>query len=560
MGDGGLAVCFGLADGFDLGAAGFAAGRKGGKAFFQRGAAGSGVLGTLFQRSDLAVSQLSILAAGHLFQPLGAERLCQLVLLGQKAVAALCNAAQLGGQLLDLRRQLCLLQGGGIGLGAAVVQRSLQGVHLLLCVLHGSFQLGSGGFQPLLLCLCTHPVVGGSDLLAGGGGQLCLQSICLLFTLVGLFLCGKAVFLQLGRLQAQLFHFLLAGEQTGAALHAAAGKAAACIDHLSVHGDHLVVVAVVPRHAGGLVDILHHDDAPQQVRDDILVPGVGLHQRRRQPRRTGKPSPERAGLHGIQRQKGGAACMVVAQQGDSGFRGGFVFHHDVLQRTAQRSLDGNLAPGLHLQDGGYRPQNAPQTACPGGAHDRTHRVLVAVHVLFQFPQHRKALPGGIQFPAQPLLGGIGFVQRGLAAAQLEFQTGADVAQLLFVFFQRLAVLYSIGQILFCLFQLCGSIPGALFQRGQTLPGGIAGGFGGSLCHLCFGALCGVVGKLCPQAVLAGTAGGAGICQPGKFGVQRFDLCRKLFARCLHGLCHGTVALQGGIRLGGILLPGGDLLL
>ena len=301
MGDGGLAVGLGLADGRDLGAAGFAAGSKGGKAFFQCSAAGSGVLGTLFQRGNLAVSQLRVLAAGHLFQPLGAERLCQLVLLGQKAVAALCNAAQLGGQLLDLRRQFCLLQGSGIGLGAAVVQRSLQGVHLLLCVLHGSFQLGSGGFQPLLLRLCTHPVVGGSDLLAGGGGQLCLQSICLLFALVSLFLCGKAVFLQLGRLQAQLFHLLLAGEQTGAALHAAAGKAAACIDDLSIHGDHLVVVTVVPRHAGGFVDILHHDDAPQQVRDDILVPGVGLHQRRGQPCRAGQPSPKHAGLHGIQR-------------------------------------------------------------------------------------------------------------------------------------------------------------------------------------------------------------------------------------------------------------------
>ena len=560
MGNGGLAVRLGLTDGCDLGAAGFAAGRKGGKAFLQRGAAGSGIFGTLFQRSDLAVSQLRVLAAGHLFQPLGAERLCQLVLLGQEAVAALRDAAQLGSQLLDLRCQLCLLQSSGIHLCAAVVQSSLQGVHLLLRILHSSFQLGGGSFQPLLLGLCTHPVVGGSDLLAGGGGQLCLQSICLLFALVGLFLCGNAVLLQLCRLQAQLFHLLLAGEQTGAALHATAGKAAACIDHLSVHGDHLVVVAVVPRHAGGFVDILHHDDAPQQVRDDILVPGVCLHQRRGQPRRAGQPSSEHAGLHGVQRQKGGAACMVIAQQSDRGFRGGFVFHHDVLQRTAQCGLDSHLAPGLHLQDGGYRPQNAPQTAGPGGAHDRAHRVLVAVHVLFQFPQHRKALPGGIQFPAQPLLGGIGFIQCGLAAAQLEFQTGTDVAQLLFVFLQRLAVLYGIGQILFCLFQLCGGVPGALLQRGQALPGGVSGGFGGSLCHLRLGALCGAVGKLCPQAVLAGTTGGAGICQPGKLGVQRLDLCRKLFACGFHGLCHGTVALQSSIRFGGVLLPDGDLLL
>ena len=32
-----------------------------------------------------------------------------------------------------------------------------------------------------------HTVVGGSDLLTAGGGQLGVQSICLLFTLVGLF-------------------------------------------------------------------------------------------------------------------------------------------------------------------------------------------------------------------------------------------------------------------------------------------------------------------------------------------------------------------------------------
>ena len=252
--------------------------------------------------------------------------------------------------------------------------------------------------------------------------------------------------------------------------------------------------------------------------------------------------------------------MVIAQQGDGCLGSSFGFHYDVLQSAAQRGLDGNLAPGFDFQDGGYRPQNAPQTAGSGGAHNRAHRVLVAVHVLFQLPQHRKALPGGIQFPAQPLLGGISFVQCGLAAAQLEFQTGADVAQLLFVFFQCLAVLYSIGQILFCLFQLCGGVPGALLQRGQALPGGISGGFCSSLCHLCLGALCGAAGKLCPQAVLAGTAGGAGICQPGKLGVQCLDLCRKLFARCLHGLCHGAVALQSGVRFGGVLLPGGDLLL
>lgn len=37
--------------------------------------------------------------------------------------------------------------------------------------------------------------------------------------------------------------------------------------------------------------------------------------------------------------------MVVAQQGDGRLGSGFVLHHNVLQCAAQRSLNGNLAPG-----------------------------------------------------------------------------------------------------------------------------------------------------------------------------------------------------------------------
>ena len=51
--------------------------------------------------------------------------------------------------------------------------------------------------------------------------------------------------------------------------------------------------------------------------------------------------------------------MVVAQQGDGSFRGGFVLHHDVLQGTAKRGLNGDLPARLHPQDGGHRPDDAP---------------------------------------------------------------------------------------------------------------------------------------------------------------------------------------------------------
>ncbi len=128
------------------------------------------------------------------------------------------------------------------GLFPAVCQLGVQGVDLLLPRGKGRPGLLHGGFQPLALCFGPHTVVGGSDLLTAGGGQLCVQGICLLFALVGLFLSGKAFLLQFRSLDTQLLQLLLAGEQTRAALDAAAGKAAARVDDLTVQRDHLVAV------------------------------------------------------------------------------------------------------------------------------------------------------------------------------------------------------------------------------------------------------------------------------------------------------------------------------
>ena len=79
-------------------------------------------------------------------------------------------------------------------------------------------------------------------------------------------------------------------------------------------------------------------------------------------------------------------------------------------------------------------------------------------------------------------------------------------------------------------------------------------------HLRFGAPGCQAGKFCFQGILAGTAGTAGIGQTCDLRVQCLDLCRQLFALRFHGLCHGPVALQGGLCLGAVLFPGADLFL
>ena len=155
----------------------------------------------------------------------------------------------------------------------ALCQGRLQSVDLLLAVAAGRFQLGGSSFQPLLLCLGTHFVVGGGDLFTGRGGQLCLKGIYLLFAAVGLFLRGKAVLLQFCSLYPQLFHLLLAGKEARRPLNAAAGEAAARVDDLTVQRDHLVVVAQLPGHTGGFVDVVHHHDAAQQIRHDVTHSG-----------------------------------------------------------------------------------------------------------------------------------------------------------------------------------------------------------------------------------------------------------------------------------------------
>ena len=129
---------------------------------------------------------------------------------------------------------------------------------------------------------------------------------------------GVAGGLQPGQAGAQLLQLLLAAEHAHAAGGGATGKAAARVDDLPVQRNDAVAVAQVPGHGGRLGQVLHHDDAAQQVVDDVLVAGVGLHQVGGHLGGAGQPAAEAAALHGVQRQKGGAAALFRLQKGDGG--------------------------------------------------------------------------------------------------------------------------------------------------------------------------------------------------------------------------------------------------
>ena len=319
------------------------------------------------------------------------------------------------------------------------------------------------------------------------------------------------------------------------------------------------MVAQLPGHTGGFVDVVHHHNAAQQIRHDVRIAGVGLDEAGRQPGRTGKTPPEKAGLNGVQRQKGGAARVLAAEQGDAGLGGGFVLRHDVLQRAAQCRFNGDFPPRLDAQNRRHRPDDAPQTAGRRGPHDRLDRVLVAVHILFQLFQHAEALTGGVQFTAKLLLGGIGLIEGGATAFQLELHAGLHICQLLFVLGQHLPVLDGIGKVLLCLVPLGLEGLSVLGEGGQLLLRGLSGGFGGGFRHLCLGTLRRQVGHLSPQDVPAGAAGVVLAGQTQEFRVQLGQLCGQLLPCRCHGPGHGAVAFQRGGSLGAVLLACGDVL-
>lgn len=171
-------------------------------------------------------------------------------------------------------RQLCGVPdhlGFGVGLG-------------LFCLSAGCLVLGHGG---LLVRNFGFDVAGrllvlgggfrqafqfqpGADVFGGGVHALALGTRQLGTEVIYLGLAGGqfffgfgALFFQLFQPGAQLVQLLFAAEHADAAGRGAAGEGAARVDDLAVQRDDAVAVAEVPRHGGGLGQVLDHDDAAQ---------------------------------------------------------------------------------------------------------------------------------------------------------------------------------------------------------------------------------------------------------------------------------------------------------
>ena len=259
----------------------------------------------------------------------------------------------------------------------------------------------------------------GVHALALGTGQLGGEVIDL--RLAGgqlLFGLGAAGF-QLGQPAAQLVQLLLAAEHADTAGGGAAGEGAAGVDDLSVQRDDAVAVAEAPRHGGGFGQILDHNDAAEKIVDDMLIFRVCFDKVCGNLCRAGQSARKAGALHGVQRQEGGAPGALILQKADGGAGTALILDHDVLQRKAERCLDGGLVALFDREDTGHRADDAPQAARPGRPHDRLDTLLVAVHVALQILQNMDALGGG-GFFAVGLLQGLGGV-RLLAAAAVQLE-------------------------------------------------------------------------------------------------------------------------------------------
>ena len=279
--------------------------------------------------------------------------------------------------------------------------------------------LGYGGGQSIKLQRGAQPFGGSIHALGLGAGELGGKVIHLGLAGVQLFFSIGTLFLQLDQTGAQFIQLLLAAEHTHAAGSGAAGKRTAGVDDLSVQRDDAVAVAQVFGHSGGFGQILDHDDAAEQVIDDVLVARVALDQIGGDLGGAGEAAGEAGALHGIQRQEGGAACALVLQKADGRTGAALVLDHDVLQSKAEGRLDGGLIAFFDGEDARHRADDAPQTTARSGAHDSLDALLVAVHVALQVFQNVDAL-GGVG----PLL--VGLLQRVgsfslLAAAAFQFQ-------------------------------------------------------------------------------------------------------------------------------------------
>ena len=384
---------------------------------------------TAFQVPDGGLVQAHVLLGGQTGQAGLAQLVGQAGPGGKEAVVASGQLGQLGLQGGDLLAQAGLLSLGLLQLLAAAADGLVQLLALGGTQLGGGLGLADGRFDAAQLALGADLIAARGDGLAGGGGQLGVQSFHLGLQLIRRGLGLALLILQGADLFAQVLDLLAAAEQTGGLAHATTGEGTARVDDLTVGGDDPVAVVQRTGDPAGLLDLVHHDDAAQEVGHDVVVFGVVFHQTGCHPGAAGQAGGvEVAALHGVQRQEGGPARTLVAQESHGCLGGAFAVHHDVLQREAQGGLDGHLIARLHREDAAHRADDAPQPVVLGGLHHGLDAVLVAVHIPFQVGQQLQPLGGGLQLTVQ--LGGraVRLLQLLLPAGQLQVQAVFHIFQ------------------------------------------------------------------------------------------------------------------------------------
>ena len=160
----------------------------------------------------------------------------------------------------------------------------------------------------------------------------------------------------------------------------------------------------LPGHSHGVVQVLHQNDAPQQIADDALEGPVGLHQVGRDAHKPGAliqaPLLERLALDGALRQECGAAAVAALQKSDGGLAVGFAVHDDILHSPAQRRLNGDGIGILGPEQGGNRTVDPAQPSAPGLLHHQAHGLGEALIVPLELLEHLRSGPVGLQFDAQ----------------------------------------------------------------------------------------------------------------------------------------------------------------
>ena len=254
-----------------------------------------------------------------------------------------------------------------------------------------------------------------------------------------------------------------------------AGHRAAGVQNIPLQSNQLILMAVFFRQLHRFIQILHHNNAPQQVQCDLpkfFIKSDQVIGRTNDPdlRHDGVFPFQGSALNGRHRQESGPAQIVPFQVVDGILGILFRFRHHILQSAAQCRLNGSLIGLLHLQKLAHSAVNAPVLLI-GQVQKAPYAVIKALMLLFHF--HQEGQTGTGLGNALFLTGKAGlrplFLLCRMASVlfqgrQLLFQITDMLFSVVFLFFQGLQVDFKLMQpalrIFFFSFQL--------FLSGQKL--------------------------------------------------------------------------------------------